>query len=125
MDNENEWTVERHLLGQPAASVELYHRFVALLEEIGPFSYAVSKSSITFKGTQRGFAGAKPVRNGLRGYFDARERWSDPRISSAAPFSRTLFVHHFRLASLDDLDAGVSDWLREAYAVGAGAHLDG
>lgn len=103
--------------------MDLYRRFVAMLEDIGPFTYAVSKSSITFKGTQRGFAGARPVRNGLRGYFDARHEISDPRISSAACFSRTLFVHHFKLASLAELDAGVREWLLEAYSVGGGAHL--
>ena len=56
--------MEDHLAGQPESSVALYRQFVRLVEACGPFSYAVSKTSITFKGTRRGFAGARPDATG-------------------------------------------------------------
>ena len=47
----------------------------------------------------------------------------DPRITSAAPYTKRLFVHHFRITTPDQLDADFDGWLREAYAVGAGEHV--
>ena len=93
------------------------------MEGIGPFTYAVSKSSITLKGERRGFAGLRPYRDGVRGYLDLQREVRDARITSVAPYTKRLFVHHFRLTTADDLDDEFAGWLREAYAVGAGAHL--
>lgn len=118
-----EWTVEDHLRDQPDASVALFHRFVELLEVIGEFSYAPAKTTITFKGTRRGFAGARPDNRGLVGYLDLQRRLDDPRIRRVAPYTKRLFVNHFRVAAPDELDDEFAGWMREAYAVGAGEHL--
>ena len=120
---DSEWTVQRHLEGAPEFAVDLYRRFIAAVERIGPFTYAVSKTTITLKGDRRGFAGARPYQGGLRGYLDLQREVSDPRIASVAPYTKRLFVHQFRLASPDQLDDEFDGWLREAYAVGGGAHL--
>lgn len=48
------WAVEDHLRGKPPANVELYHAFLKLVQACGPFTYAVAKSTITFKGGRRG-----------------------------------------------------------------------
>ena len=115
--------MEDHLAGQPESSVELYRQFVRLVEACGPFSYAVSKTSITFKGSRRGFAGARPDASGLRGYLDMQRAVHDPRISSVSPYTKRLFVHHFRIHSAEEMDEEFAGWIREAYAVGAGEHL--
>jgi hypothetical protein len=120
-----EWTVEDHLQGQPDSSIALYRRFVQLVEACGPFSYAVSKTSITMKGTRRGFAGARPDANGLRGYFDLQRAVEDPRIANVSPYTKRLFVHQFRIHSPEEMDEQFAGWIREAYEVGAGAHLGG
>jgi Domain of unknown function (DUF5655) len=117
------WTVEDHLRGKPAAVVALYQRFVELVQACGPFRYAVSRTAITFKGSRRGFAGAKPTRRGLDGYLDLQRRVQDPRIRSAAPYTRRLVVHQFRVEALDQLDEEFAGWVREAYHVGQGGHL--
>jgi hypothetical protein len=49
----------------------------------------------------------------------------DPRITRSAPYTRRLYVHHFRIHSPDQLDQQFASWLREAYQGGAGAHLAG
>jgi Domain of unknown function (DUF5655) len=118
-----EWTVEDHLAGQPESSVALYRQFVRLVEACGPFSYAVSKTSITFKGSRRGFAGARPTPQGLRGYLDLQRAVEDPRITNVSPYTKRLLVHHFRITSPDEMDDEFAAWVREAYEVGAGAHL--
>ncbi|MGK3954548.1 DUF5655 domain-containing protein [Microbacterium sp. I2] len=119
----DEWTIARHLADQPEFAVELYHRFIEMVESIGPFTYAVSKTTITVKGERRGFAGPRPYRSGLRGYFDLQREVTDPRIISVSPYTQRLFVHQYRVASMDDLDEEFAGWLQEAYVVGNGAHL--
>jgi hypothetical protein len=119
------WTVEDHLSGQPAGSVELYLRFVELVETCGPFTCSVAKTMITFKGSRRGFAGAKPTRRGLSGYLDLQRVVSDPRFISSSPYTRRLFVHQVRITALAQLDDEFAGWIGEAYAVGRGAHLLG
>lgn len=118
-----DWTVEDHLRDKPPGSVALYHRFVELVEACGPFTYAVSKTTITFKGSRRGFAGARPTSRGLVGYLDLQRVVEDPRIRSVAPYTKRLFVHQLRISAMEQLDDEVAGWVREAYAVGQGAHL--
>lgn len=118
-----DWTVEDHLRGRPPTVLALYQRFIELVSACGPFTYAVSKTAITLKGTRRGFAGAKPTDRGLDGYLDLQRRVQDPRIRRAAPYTKRLFVHQFRVTTLDQLDQEFAGWVREAYAVGQGAHL--
>lgn len=118
------WTVERHLRGQPEQIVALYNCFIGLAESCGPFSYSVTKTAITLKGTRRGFAGVTPRRGSLSGYLDLQRRVEDPRIQRSTPYTKRLFVHRFRVVDLSELDDEFGRWLAEAYAVGAGAHLD-
>jgi hypothetical protein len=119
----NEWTVEDHLGDKPAAVVALYRRFVELVEACGPVEYAVSKTAITFKGSRRGFAGAKPRTHSLDGYLDLQRRVEDPRIRRASPYTKRLVVHQFRVSGPEQLDEEFAGWVREAYQVGQGGHL--
>jgi hypothetical protein len=112
-----------HLVGKPECSVALYHAFVGLIEACGDYTVSPSKTTITFKGDRRGFAGARPDNQGLVGYLDLQRRVTDPRISSVSPYTKRLFVHHYRIRELNELDDEFANWVREAYAVGQGAHL--
>lgn len=123
MTQDAEWTIERHLDGQPQFAVELYDRFIEMVSTFGPFTYAVSKSSITLKGSKRGFAGARPVATGLRGYLDLQRAVTDRRIRSVSPYTKRLFVHHFHIATAANLHDEFIGWLGEAYAVCEGLHL--
>lgn len=117
------WTVQRHLEGKPEASVAMFHRFVELVGACGPYEVSPSKSSVTFKGTRRGFAGARPTASGLVVYLDLQRALESPRVRNVSPYTSRLFVHHLTLASLDEFDDELAGWVAEAYAVGAGAHL--
>jgi hypothetical protein len=118
-----EWTVERHLRDKPELVVALYDRFIRLAEACGPFTYSVARSAITLKGSRRGFAGATPRQASLSGYLDLQRRVVDPRIQRSSPYTKRLFVHRFRLVAPEELDDEFAGWLKEAYAVGQGAHL--
>jgi Domain of unknown function (DUF5655) len=118
-----EWTVEDHLRGKPPASVALWRRFVGLVEACGPFEFSPAKTTVTFKGVRRGFAGARPTAAGVDGYLDLQRAVTDPRIRRVSPYTKRLFVHQFRVTAADQLDDEFAGWVREAYGVGAGAHL--
>ena len=120
---DEDWTVERHLRDKPEQVVALYNRFIELAEACGPFSYSVAKSAITLKGSRRGFAGLTPRLTSLTGYLDLQRRIVDPRIQRSSPYTKRLFVHHFRVVAPEELDDEFAAWLGEAYAVGQGAHL--
>ena len=119
-----EWTAAAHLRGCDPAVIRLYERFVELVQACGEFEVAVSKTAISFKGTRRGFAGAKPKKRWLDGYLDLQRKLTDPRIRSASPYTKRLFVHQFRVETLDQLDEDFAGWIREAYDVGKGLHLE-
>jgi hypothetical protein len=121
--SERVWVIADHVSGQPPSSVAPYERFVELVARCGPFTYAVAKTSITFKGVRRGFAGARPDHRGLRGYLDLQRVVEDRRITNVSPYTKRLFVHHFRVDDLDGLDDDFTGWVEEAYAVGNGDHL--
>ena len=78
-------------------------------------------ATITFKGPRRGFAGARPNRDRLQGYFDVTYRVEDPRIQRVGPYQKNLFVHHFRVDSLEQMDDDFVRWIADAYdQVGCG-----
>jgi Domain of unknown function (DUF5655) len=117
------WTVEDHLRGKPEQCVALYDRFVELVRACGPFEYSVAKTTITFTGQRRGFAGARPTTRGLAGYLDLQRSVRDPRLISSTPYTKRLFVHQFRIRAPEQLDGEFAGWVGEAYDVGAGLHL--
>jgi hypothetical protein len=113
-----EWTVERHLEAGSEQGRALWHEFADLVASCGEHSLSVAKTTVTFKGMRRGFAGARPKGDVLIGYFDVTYQVDDPRIRNVAPYQKDLFVHHFHITSIDEEFAG---WIRDAYEqVGCG-----
>jgi hypothetical protein len=119
-----EWTVERHLRGAPSEHVALYRVLEAVILSQGDVTMSVSKTTITFKGSRRGFAGARPTSKGVQGYLDlVRPLPLERRITRVSPYTKRLFVHQYVLRSTDDLDATFVGWVHEAFRVGEGDHL--
>jgi hypothetical protein len=115
------WAIERHLEAGSEHGRALFHRFVEIVASCGEYTTSVAKTTITFKGPRRGFAGAHPKGNRLQGYFDVTYRVDDPRISRASPYQKDLFVHHFRVDSPDEMDDEFAGWIADAYdQVGCG-----
>ena len=115
------WTIERHLEAGSDHGRALFQRFVELVASCGEYTTSVSKTTITFKGPRRGFAGARPNGDRLQGYFDVNYRVDDPRIGSVGAYQKDLFVHHFRVDSLEQMDDEFVRWIADAYdQVGCG-----
>lgn len=115
--------LESHLDAAAPAVLALFERFRELVDACGPTTLRVTKTSITFKGTRRGFAGARPHDSWLSGYLDLQRPAQHPTIRSVAPYTARLYVHHFRVTDTDQMDDTFAGLVAEAYAVGAGAHV--
>lgn len=70
----SEWTVERHLEAGTERGKSLWHRSAGIVAACGEHSLSVAKTTITFKGPRRGFAGTYRV--------------EDPRIRSIAAYEQ-------------------------------------
>jgi hypothetical protein len=114
------WTVEEHLAGKPADSLAVYERFVERLAAFGPFEYAPTRKQIGFQ-TIRIFAGVHLTDDGLEGYLDLPRKVESSRFHHIAPYTKRLWVHHFVLASPDEVDDEFAGWIGESYEVGWGA----
>jgi hypothetical protein len=123
MESAAEWSIERHLADKPKLITDLYDRFVGMLAMCGPYTVSVTKTAIAFKGTRRGFAGAKPRKASLDGFLDLQREVRDERFLRVSPYTKSLFVHQFRITSAEQLDESFATWLEAAYQVGQGAHL--
>lgn len=117
------WSVRRHVSGWSDPIVEIYLRFISLVELCGPFTHSVSRSAITLKGERRGVAGAKPRVRRFDGYLVLERRVTDRRIRTIFAYTKRLFVHQFRITDREELDASFARWIKEAYDVGAGRNL--
>jgi hypothetical protein len=123
-DASKRYTVKDHLAGKDVAIVSLYERIVQLVESCGTFEYVVGKDGIAFKGQRCNFAVAKPKARSLDVVLVLPRRLSDPRIQAVESFIKQLFGNRFRVMKLDQLDKEIANWVREAYQVGQGQHLE-
>lgn len=123
--SDHQLTVADYLRNRPGSSVALYRQVESALLEMGGVGTSVSQTTVTFKGSRRGFAGARPSTVGVEGYFDMMRglQKEDHRIRTVVLYQRNLFVHHYRLTDPSDCDETFLGWLKEAHAVGHGAHL--
>jgi Domain of unknown function (DUF5655) len=113
-------TVEDHLQDRDPAVVALFRAFVQAVADAGPFTYSPIKAQVGFQGHQRIFAGVHLTKRGLEGYLDLPRRVESARFRRVSPYTHRLFVHHFVLASANQLDAEFLGWIKEASQVGQG-----
>ncbi|MGZ3582954.1 MAG: DUF5655 domain-containing protein [Ktedonobacterales bacterium] len=113
-------TVEDHLRDKDPAVVVLFHAFEQAVQDAGPYEFSPIKAQVGFRGQKRIFAGVRLTARGLEGYLDLARSVDSSRFRNVAPYTRRLFVHHFVLTSIEELDAEFIGWIREAYEVGQG-----
>jgi Domain of unknown function (DUF5655) len=115
--------IEIHLDAASPKVLALFERFRALVDRCGPTTLRVTKTAITFKGVRRGFGGARPHPSWLSGYLDLQREAAHPTIRWVAPYTKRLYVHHFRVTDSGQMDEAFAGLVAEAYAVGAGEHV--
>lgn len=108
--------VDDHLAGKPPEVVEAYHRFEAMVREIGPIKVEPLKSRIGFK-ARATFAGASFTKSTLRASFALARRLDDARLHVDSYGSR--HVHILEVTDAGQLPDELREWLAEAYELGS------
>lgn len=116
------YTLAEHLAGKSPAVIALYRRFAKMVRACGPVTVVPEKTRIAFQ-VRMSFAAVVLKRKWLDGHVVLARRLEDQRFRSIQTFSPRNHVHQFRIETPDQLDDRVSQWLREAYAVGEQQHL--
>lgn len=111
------YSVEDHLESASPQVARLYMQFVDLVDNCGETIVEATKTSIALKSPGL-FAVVHFQKKGLKVSFWLPRRIDHTRISRIEAISPQEYVHNVKLASLDDLDDQLQNWLCEAYALG-------
>jgi hypothetical protein len=117
------YSVKQFLEGKSNNAILLFERFSALIHECGPVKLAPAKTRIGFQVRMIFAAVNKLSDQGLDAHIVLTRRLQSPRFKRIDTMSPKCYVHHFKIASVDEIDEEVKKWLREAYLVGTQEHL--
>jgi hypothetical protein len=101
---------------------ELYDRFVALVNDVGPVRVIPQKSRIAFQVRMR-FAAVTPQKTALKGHLVLADRHESPCFVKIETLGPRSHLHVFRLETPKDLGRELRRFLRESYRVGRQEHL--
>lgn len=114
--------LEHHFQGKDPAIRALYESVRRAIAACGPVTILPEKTRIAFQ-VRMSFAQVTPRKHWLDGHVVLARRFPHPRFRRIDTISARNHVHHFRLTTPAEVDADFRAWVREAYAVGAQAHL--
>jgi len=115
--------LDAHFEGRPPEVRALFDAFLAALREVGPVTVLPQKTRIAFQ-IRMSFAQVTPRRDCLEGHFVLARRIDDLRFLAVETFSPRNHLHRFHIERLEEIDAQMREWMREAYAVGEQRHLE-
>ena len=101
---------------------DLFDEFVRCAEARGPLSVIPQKSRIALQVRMR-FAALMPQKAALKGHLVLASRHESARFIKVESYSPRNHVHVFRLASEDEIDDELREWIAMAYEVGCQHHL--
>ena len=111
-------TVDQFMEGKGPQAWAFWHRLQEVVAACGPCSIVANKTRLEFMVRVR-FAGMDAVsERGMSFSFWLKERIDSPRMRKVVLYGRNNWVHHLRVASLDELDEEVQGWLCRSYQVG-------
>ena len=119
--NRNQWhscgraTLDDWLRDLGPAGMSLYERFTALIGECGEFHVGPAKSRISFLARVRFANITKLTDDGMRCSLALPYRIESPRFATVDEPVPGWIVHTLFVASADELDAEVQDWIRASY----------
>jgi hypothetical protein len=114
--------LETHFEGKPAGIRAIFDAVLAAVKRCGPVIVLPEKTRIAFQ-VRMSFAQVTPRSRWVDGHVVLSRRFEHPRFRRIDTISVRNHVHHFRLASVSDVDREFEGWLTEAYAVGQQRHL--
>jgi hypothetical protein len=102
--------------GKDAVVRTIYDRLIDVLRTFGPFHEEPKKTSLHLVNTS-GFAGVHPRKSFL--YLNVRmdRPMEGARIAKSEQVSKNRYHNEVKLTSPDEVDAELTSWLKEAYAL--------
>jgi hypothetical protein len=111
------YSVEALFAGKAPVVGEIYARLLRGLGELGPFREEPKQTSVHLARTA-GFAGVHPRKGALLLHLRTARPLDSPRVVRRQQVSKGRWHNEVPLASVDDVDAELLGWLREAYRLG-------
>lgn len=106
--------VEAYLAGKPAAAVELFRRFRALVLAAGECQERVHRTEVAWA-DRRVFAAAFITSGRLEAAIDLLRQVEHPALLQSLPSTRKVYTHRFTFTEACQLDADIGAWLVEAH----------
>ena len=115
-------SVESHLEKAAPAVREAYRVLEELLERLGEHRIVPLRSMLTV-GAKRNFAGIRVLRDRLDLGFFLERSLESARVTKTERLSPRKIAYHVDIASPDEVDAEIEQWLAEAHRLGVAASL--
>jgi Domain of unknown function (DUF5655) len=112
-----------YLADQPAASAEMFMRFIEMARACGPVTFELQNGRVVLRGTRRIFASVRARKQGLDGHINLARSVADRRFRKVEMLTKRLYFHRYGVTSLSELDEQFGRWLCEAREIGDGSHL--
>ncbi len=94
----------------------VYGALVAVLDRLGPYELEHRKSAVAvIRPDGAGVLSLHPDGDGLAVTLLLGRRLGSPRMTTAQQVSPGLWHHRLRLATVDDVDDDLREWLTAAY----------
>jgi hypothetical protein len=116
------YSIAQHFAGKPESTRRLFDDLTALVGRVGPTTCYAEKTRIVFQ-TRARFLAVVPRRQWLACHLWLKRRVPDARFHRIDSLADRDFVHHFRIATTRDLDAGLLQHIHESYRVGSQEEL--
>src|SRR5215471_19284591 len=114
--------LREHFASKPRLVEALFRSVRSAVEACGPVEVLSEKSRIAFQ-VRMSFMAVSVQKSGLRGHFVLASVHRHPRFLRVDTFSPRNHVHHFRIATPEEVDDTFTRWVAEAYHVGEQRHL--
>jgi len=116
------YDLDHHFRGKSPEIRTLFNVARRAIKACGPVIVIPEKTRIGFQ-VRMTFAQLTPRTRWIDGHVVLARRLESPRFRKIESFSPRNHAHHFRLASVADVDSEFRRWMKEGYAVGEQKHL--
>ena len=114
----NVYTINNHFIDKDSAVRTLYDKLLEILNGFGPIIEEPKKTSIHLV-RKSALAGVETRKSYLLLNIKADHKIDSPRILKTDQPSANRFHHKLKIVSLDDFDAELEIWLKEAFLISA------
>jgi len=102
-------------LTNASGAAEIYEGLLRALEPLGTFEVEEKKTSLHLKAGKSAFLGVHPRKEGLRLNIVLAREIKNSRVVKSDQVSKSRYHNEIDVRTATQIDAELSDWLKEAY----------